>query len=65
MPDNVPVPRLVDPLKKVTVPVGVPDAVTTVAVKVTLCPTVEGFNEDVMDVVVTQICWLSFTINAS
>jgi hypothetical protein len=37
---SVPVPRLVDPLMKVTVPVGVvvPDCDVTVAVRVTLWP---------------------------
>ncbi len=35
-----------------TVPVGVPDAVFTVAVKVTFCPTTDGFADDVNAVVV-------------
>ncbi len=43
VPFNVPDPILVVPSKNVTVPVGVPEAVDTVAVKVTLCPAVDGF----------------------
>ena len=37
-------PRVVAPSLKVTVPVGVPLAPVTVAVKVTDCPTVDGFE---------------------
>jgi hypothetical protein len=36
----------------VTVPVGVPDEAETVAVNVTACPKVEGFSEEVTEVVV-------------
>jgi hypothetical protein len=36
LPDSVPEPIFVAPSKNVTVPVGVPDADVTVAVKVTL-----------------------------
>jgi predicted small secreted protein len=40
-------PRVVDPLEKVTVPVAVPPySSVTVAVKVTACPTVDGFGDD-------------------
>jgi len=45
---TVPVPRVVEPSKNVTVPVGdpAPGAVTLMwAVKVTLCPLIEGFCE--------------------
>jgi hypothetical protein len=44
----------VAPSKNVTVPVGVPDAVATVAVKVTLCPNVDGLFDDVNVVVVVE-----------
>ena len=51
---NVPVPSVVVPSLKVTVPVGVPvpELGATVAVKVTDCPTVEGFTDEVTVVVV-------------
>jgi len=52
LPDNVPDPILVVSSKNVTVPVGVPEAVDTVAVKVTLWPNVEGFKDEVTVVVV-------------
>ena len=42
------VPRSVEPSLKVTVPLGVPmPLVTTVAVKLTVCPSVEGFGKEV------------------
>ena len=41
------VPRLVLPFSKVTEPVGVPGCADTVAVRVTDCPNMEGFSEDV------------------
>ncbi len=47
VPDKVPFPRFVVPSKKVTLPVGVPDATETVAVKVTFWPTVDGFADEV------------------
>jgi len=37
-PANVPVPTTVDPLRRFTVPVGVPELDVTVAVKVTASP---------------------------
>ena len=43
---------MVVPSKNVTVPVGVPEAVVTVAVKVTLCPNVDGLSDEVTVVVV-------------
>ncbi len=52
LPLSVPDPILVAPSKNVTVPVGVPDVVAIVAVKVTLWPNVEGFKDDVTVVVV-------------
>jgi len=52
LPLNVPDPMFVVPSKNVTVPVGVPEAVVTVAVKVTLWPAVDGLFDDVIVVVV-------------
>jgi len=50
---SVPVPMLVEPFLKVTVPVGVdPVAAATSAMKVTADPWVEGFNVEVSVVVV-------------
>jgi len=49
-PDSGLVPIVAVPLRKVTVPVGVPapGAVTvTVAVNVTACPTADGFGDEV------------------
>jgi hypothetical protein len=37
-PAKVALPRVVEPLLKLTVPVGVPDGAETVAVSATLCP---------------------------
>jgi hypothetical protein len=50
-PDNVPVPMADPPSRKVTVPVGAPPVVDTVAVNVTGWPTVEGLCEEVTVVV--------------
>jgi hypothetical protein len=56
---NVPVPILLEPSLKVTVPVGVdPEWATTFAVKVTAVPCVEGFSDEVRVVVVVA----SFTV---
>ena len=57
------VPIVAVPLRKVTVPVGVPapGAVTeTVAVKVTACPTADGFGEEDNDVVVFALLYLQY-----
>jgi len=43
---SVPVPRVVEPSLKVTVPMGVPPPDVTVAVKVTAAPSVDGFREE-------------------
>ena len=52
-----PWPILVEPSKKETVPVGVPEALATiVAVKVTDWPNVEGFADEVI-VVVVFVFW--------
>jgi hypothetical protein len=50
-------PRTADPLLKVTIsPLGgVPAVELTVAVKVTACPTSEGFSEEVSVVVVAAM----------
>jgi len=59
-PLKVPVPRVVAPSLKVTVPVGVPEpgeTAATVAVKVTDCPTTLGFALDVR--VVMLPAWLT------
>src|SRR5436305_1120518 len=52
---RVPVPRMVEPSLKVTVPVGVPAPglfAVTVAVNVTACPDSDGLAEEVTTVVV-------------
>src|SRR5438874_1051913 len=54
-PFSVPVPRVLEPSLKVTVPVGVPAPglfAATVAVKVTGCPNTDGWTEEVSPVVV-------------
>lgn len=61
---RVPVPRVVTPSKKVTVPVGVPDpglTGATVALKVTVLPKDEGFRVELTEVVVLAalITWLT------
>src|SRR5437870_8375687 len=51
----MPVPRVLEPSLKVTVPVGVPAPglfAATVAVKVTGCPNTDGWTEEVSPVVV-------------
>ena len=45
-PDSVPVPSVVAPSLKVTVPVGVTPAPATVAVKVIACPSRLGLADD-------------------
>src|SRR5271165_1702954 len=44
---NGEVPNVVDPSKKITLPVGVPPAEVTVAVNVTGCGAIDGFGEAV------------------
>ena len=61
---SVPVPSVVEPSLKVTVPPGMPppgDAAVTVAVKVTACPTVDGLTEEVRAVAVFALLttWLA------
>jgi len=62
-PDNVPVPSVVAPSRKVTVPVGVATVVlpVTVAVKVTLCPKTDGLADEATVVVVLAFV----TVNSS
>jgi hypothetical protein len=52
---SVPVPSVVTPSRNVTVPVGVPPAPLTVAVKVTDCPATDGFTEEVSAVVLVFV----------
>jgi hypothetical protein len=50
------------PSSNVTVPVGVPapgDTAPTVAVKVTACPWVDGFREEMTEVVVSALLTVS------
>jgi hypothetical protein len=63
-PFRVPVPRVLGPSLKVTVPVGVPAPglfTVTVAVNVTDCPNADGLAEELTDVVVPAVftIWLS------
>jgi hypothetical protein len=57
LPLSVPVPRVVAPSLKVTVPVGVPALHATVAVKVTAWPTGDGVSDELTVVVVAV--WLT------
>jgi hypothetical protein len=53
---SVPVPRVVAPFRKVTVPVGIgPEAAVTVAVNVTLVPAFAGLSEEVTLLVVEAL----------
>ena len=53
---SVPLPSVVVPSRKVTVPVGVPGPPpVTVAVSVIVWPKVEGFNEEVRAVVLEKL----------
>ncbi len=63
-PSRVPVPRVLEPSLKVTVPVAVPAPglfAVTVAVKVTACPDTEGLAEELTNVVVPAFLtvWVS------
>src|SRR5204862_36269 len=63
-PSRMPVPRVLDPSLKVTVPVGVPAPglfAVTVAVKVTDCPDTDGLADELTNVVVPAFftIWLS------
>ena len=51
---SVPVPSVVVPSMKVTVPPGVPALEVTVAVKVTEAPKVDGFSEEATEVEVGE-----------
>ena len=64
-PDNVPVPSVVVPSLKVTVPVGLPlpgATALTVAVKVTDWPNAEGFAEEASVVVVLALLTVCETV---
>jgi hypothetical protein len=54
---------VVDPVVKVTLPVGVGPLLVTLAVSVTLCPAKLGFAEDVTAVVETA--WVTVTVTAA
>src|SRR6266516_4415702 len=57
-PDRVPVPSVVAPSRKVTVPLGLPApgaTGATVAVKVTLCPKTDGLADEATVVVVLAL----------
>jgi hypothetical protein len=56
------VPRVVEPSRKVTVPVGVVPAPVTVAVRVMEVPTEAGFSDEVSDVVVAAGVTLSVRV---
>ena len=63
-PSRVPLPRVLEPSLKVTVPVAVPAPglfAVTVAVKVTACPDTEGLAEELTNVVVPAFLtvWVS------
>lgn len=64
---NVPVPRMVDPLRKVTLPEGteVPDLAASVAVKVMLCPVLICVAEDIREVVVATAACATLTVTAA
>jgi hypothetical protein len=56
--DNGLVPIVIVPLRNVTMPVGVPApgrVTVTVAVNVTLCPTADGFGDEVRLVLVLAL----------
>ena len=52
---SVPVPSFVVPSRKVTVPVGEPPLEAIVPVKVTACPVVAGFSEEVRVALVVDV----------
>ena len=58
---SVPVPRVVAPFLKVTVPVGVPAPDLTVAVNLTAAPNVDGFKEEATELALVAC----FTVCAS
>jgi hypothetical protein len=58
---SVPVPRVLEPSLKVTVPLGVPPVEVTAAVKVTAVANVDGIKEEVsaVELVVCFTVWVS------
>lgn len=63
---RVPVPRVVLPLSKLTVPVGVPpfgEITVTVAVNVTVCPTLDGLGAE--PIVIAVVPLLTTWVNAA
>jgi hypothetical protein len=65
-PFNVPIPRVVVPFTKVTVPVGttLPEVATTVAVRLTVCPTVIVVGDAAIEVVVPPFAAVTATTAA-
>src|SRR5215204_6548051 len=63
-PFSTAVPRLVTPSKNSTEPLGVPPEELTVAVKVTLLPVFDGFNEETNVVLVATGVTVKFTHQA-
>src|SRR4051794_23116481 len=61
-PLSVPVPSVVDPSLNVTVPVGVPPPLVTVAVKVTACPNVLAFRDEPIVVTVAAMVMLKLRL---
>ena len=61
---RVAVPRMFDPFRKATVPVGIvlPVCGATFAVKVTLCPVLTAVAEEVKDVLVAISPWLTVIV---
>ena len=57
LPLSAPVPSVVEPSLKVTVPVDVPPGALTVAVKVTGWPYADGFSEEASAVLV--LAWFT------
>ncbi len=62
---SVPVPSVVAPSLKVTVPVGVPPAPVTVAVKVTDWPKVEGLADEPSAVVVSALATVRLKVRVT
>jgi hypothetical protein len=64
-PASAPLPKVRFPFMNVTVPVGVPDADETVAVNITACPKVDGFNAEVSVTALGSCAWAGATMKAS
>jgi hypothetical protein len=60
-PLNCTLPNTVFPIENVTGPLGVTVGDAMVAVNVTVCPTADGFTDDVIDAALAPGCTTSFT----